>query len=405
MVGYATRPLERAAVDPTQGGPLLFTSRDGELLRSVPNEDGRPGRANWVALSKIHPVAIQVLLSGEDRNFFTHHGVDAYALLRSLWLSATSGRLYGGSTLSMQLARVVYFPHEGRTLTRKLHQLVYAFRLEHTLSKPELLEQYLNRVYFGEGAYGIEAAAQHYFGVSAQNLNSAQASLLMVLPRGPEYYNLRTQMERAQRRRAHLLELAIEDERLTRAEIMHARETVALQSRAAPPFEAPYFVDHVLSQLTREMRRDGGVYTTSLDLHLQEAIEGHVRAHVHNNAHDGIEDAAVVVLSARTGDVLAMVGGSHYIEHQQNLATWPRPPGSTLKPFLYATAFEFGLVAKFRRIRCVRSFAELYRRRTRTRSGRIQASTRGFNELRRDGRLGKNRTANFAAASYRSRIA
>ncbi len=336
------RPLDRTALDVNSGGPLLVTDRDGTLLRSVPNAAGRPGREAWVRLSDVHSLAIQVLLSAEDRNFFSHSGVDTSALLRSLWLSTTSGRLYGGSTLSMQLARLVYFPEQPRSLWRKLRQIETAWRLERALSKSEILEQYLNRAYFGEGAYGIEAAALHYFDVRAKSLNASQASLLMVLPRGPRFYNLRLHLHEAEIRRHHLLELAQQDGRVAPSEIAHAEEAVVLRTRQAPVFLAPYFVDDVLSHLPQSTTRDGGIVRTTLDSHLQEVIENHVRTHVANNAHDGIEDAAVVVLSSATGEVHAMVGGASYQAHQQNLATWPRPPGSTLKPFLYATAFEQG---------------------------------------------------------------
>ncbi|MCA9603419.1 MAG: transglycosylase domain-containing protein, partial [Myxococcales bacterium] len=155
VVAVATYEVPRAELDPTRGGPLVVVDRRGEVLRAVPSVGGRPGREAWVRLDDVPSAAVLTLLASEDHRFFEHHGVDPLGIARALWLDVTRrGQRYGGSTITMQLAKMLHSSGERRTLGRKLVEMRAAFGLERELSKSEILEQYLNRVYFGRGAYG-----------------------------------------------------------------------------------------------------------------------------------------------------------------------------------------------------------------------------------------------------------
>jgi len=174
-----------------------------EYLQSPPPE-ASPGA--WTRLDQVAPIAIQATLAGEDHRFHEHQGVDGVALIRGLWVAASHGRaVSGGSTITMQLVRLVQ--PRPRTLGGKLSELIDACRLERAASKEEILEQYLNRAYYGNGAWGIEAAARRYFGKSAAALTPGEGTLLAVLPRAPTTYDPYRHRDEALARRAQVLSL------------------------------------------------------------------------------------------------------------------------------------------------------------------------------------------------------
>lgn len=332
-------------LDPGRGVALRVLDRHGTPLRTLP-ATSQPLRGAWVGLERVRSLAVLTLLSGEDQRFFEHTGVDPWSLLRALWLDLRAGApRYGASTLSMQLARVAYPEHATRSWLGKLRQALLARAIERTFDKRSILEQYLNRVYFGHGAYGIEAAAQTYFQRPAHALSDAQATLLMVLPRGPATYDLLRHRERALLRRKHLLGLLERQGRLAH-EARRRIEAEALDIRIkVPAFRAGHFVDHALSELPGAERARGGELYTTLDLPLQIALEHRTKEHLAGlSAHDA-QQAGVVVLSTQTGEVLAMVGSRGYSEvadGQLNIVTRRRYPGSALKPFVYAAAIAQG---------------------------------------------------------------
>lgn len=343
VVAVATYEVPRAELDPTRGGPLVVVDRRGEVLRAVPSVGGRPGREAWVRLDDVPSAAVLTLLASEDHRFFEHHGVDPLGIARALWLDVTRrGQRYGGSTITMQLAKMLHSSGERRTLGRKLVEMRAAFGLERELSKSEILEQYLNRVYFGRGAYGIEAAAKTYFGKSARSLSVAESTALMVLPRGPSAYDPIAHPARWSARRGHLLGLLRERGLLSDTQIARARDEALQFHLSVPVFRAPHFVDTVLAELDDGVRAEGGVLTTTLDADLNARLEHRVRDYVAGLEKAEVGEAAVVVLDANRGDVLAMVGSTDYAKQRLNMATWRRHPGSALKPFVYALAVEDG---------------------------------------------------------------
>ena len=330
-----------AQLDPNLNGPLILLDRHGETLRSVPSADGR--RAAWMPLAELPPFAATLLLAGEDADFFTHRGVDFRAIVRAAWLDLRAGRAaFGASTVTMQLVRMVDHPGAPRTLQNKLAEGVLAARLERALDKRQILEQYLNRAYFGRGAYGLNAAALRFFGKPAAALAQGELALLTVLPRSPARYDPVRHLDRALARRRHVLNLLQERGQLQPAEVaqLQAQEVhVAVQPQ---PFAAPQFCDWLLTQLPAEIRRAGGVVHTTLDLRLQTQLQARMRAHVAELAPQGVAQAGVVILDSQSGEIVALAGNVDPDVDALDIATWKRHPGSALKPFVYGLALEAG---------------------------------------------------------------
>ena len=338
-------PVDVAALDPSRGGPLIVTDRHGAVLRQLPSPDGRPGRTAWVPLDRLPALAVETVIASEDARFFTHGGVDPSGIARAVWLNAKERRLgYGGSTITMQLARMLTYPDGRRTLLRKAHVAILAWRLERALDKRQILEQYLNRAYYGNGAVGIEAAAQLYFGKPAVSLSAGEATLLAIVPRAPTGYDPLAHPDAARARRDRVLARLIERGVVASTEADSARGEPLAIARHTPPFRAPHFVDWIVANLPADVRARGGVVTTTLDLPLQELLERRAAEHVAALADRGLRQAGVVVLDTPTGAVRAMVGSPHFAadDGQLNIAAWRRHPGSALKPFVYALALEGG---------------------------------------------------------------
>jgi penicillin-binding protein 1C len=253
----------------------------------------------------------------------------------------------------MQLARQLE-PHP-RNLRGKIGEFIDAWRIERAASKPAILEQYLNRVYYGGGAFGVEAAARHYFGKSAAALSDGEATLLAVLPRAPQRYDLETALPDALVRRAHVLGLMeargwideAEKQRIAAQPIaiaVGAGQSTVSSGPVSVPRDAPHFTDWVLAQLRPETRARGGTIRTTLDLGLQRRLENVVRAHLAARATPGLQ-AGVVVIDPADGSVRALVGSADAASAeggQIDIVTARRHPGSALKPFIYALALERG---------------------------------------------------------------
>ncbi len=336
-------PYDASRLDPGAGGPLVVTDKDGNVLRALPSADGR--RDAWVSLDDVPAPVVLAVLASEDERFYRHSGVDAAGVLRAGWLNLRSGRVaYGGSTITMQLVRMVHSAGEARSVWNKIKEAVIALRLERAMSKKDILEQYLNRAYYANGAYGIEAAAQTYFGKPAVALSVGEATLLAVVPRAPSAYDPMRHLDAALRRRDHVFGQLAGAGLLGADEIARAQAEPISPALHPPPFRAPHFVDWVVAELPPDVRARGGVVRTTLDLGLQEALEHRVADHVGSLARKNLDEGGVVVLDTQTGAVRAMVGSADFFDvgGQLNIATRRRHPGSALKPFVYALAIEGG---------------------------------------------------------------
>jgi penicillin-binding protein 1C len=319
--------------------PLALVDLHGEPIATLAAQGA--DRLHWTRLGELPAIAVSAVIESEDEHFWRHRGVDGAGVVRAAWLDLHGGR-FGGSTLTMQLARMLISEGAPRGWRAKLGESLLALRIERAVDKRTILEQWMNRAYFGNGAYGFEAAARLYFGKPASALSDGEATLLAAIPRAPTGYDPLVRLAAATARRDRVLGLLVErgviDEPTARA----ARATPLAVWRHDPPNAAPHFTRWLVAQLPPEVRRAGGIVHTTLDLPLQRVVERRVAERVAELRTRGLEQAGVVLLDTATTEVRAMVGSTSWTRSQLNVTTRRRHPGSALKPFVYATAIEHG---------------------------------------------------------------
>ncbi len=326
--------------------------RNGVLLHEfyAPNE----GRRTLVPLAEISPWLLDATLAAEDANFYDNPGVDPHGVARAIWQNLSHhGIVSGASTITQQLVRNTLIPEDERerqTLLRKLEEAVLAYRVNEMYSKDDVLDMYLNEVYYGDQAYGVAAAAQTYFGKTPADLTLAEASLLAGLPQSPSDYNPRLHYEAARERQHYVLDQMVRSGFIDQAT---ADNAWAQEPTLAPPpddeIKAPHWVFYIRDMLEQKygprLLYQGGlrVYTT-LDLRLQERLEQVARDNADNLRLHGATNTGLVAIDPKTGEILAMVGSLDYhnaaIDGQVNVTTSLRQPGSSIKPVVYLTAFE-----------------------------------------------------------------
>lgn len=318
--------------------------REGRLLRELPGELGHRGRP--LPLAELGERIVTATRVSEDERFFEHEGTDALAMARAAGQNVRHGRLVSGaSTITQQLVKLLDHrgqPHE-RTAWVKLREAARAENLDAALEKGEILEAYLHRLPYGHGLQGPEAAARGYFGVAARDLSWAQAAYLAVLPRAPSHLDPLRHPERVVLRQRALLHALYDAGELSDAGLQRALAEPVNPRAPQRPFLAP----HLVQSLQAEGRlAPGPVTTTTLDLPLQTDVEGLVQTHMAHVSAAGASDAAVMVIDNDTAEVLAYVGSAGFhdpaISGQVDMARAPRQPGSTLKPFVYALAWQAG---------------------------------------------------------------
>ncbi|MCL6590633.1 MAG: PBP1A family penicillin-binding protein [Firmicutes bacterium] len=311
-------------------------------------------RRIWVPITNISPMLQNAVIAIEDNRFYKHNGIDLQGMTRAVFHDLLpGGALQGGSTITQQLAKIVLLSSE-RTIGRKIQDITCALEIERTYTKKEILEFYLNSVYLAHGNVGVEAAARHYFGCSAAKLNLSQAATIAAIIRSPENYSPLNHPTAAKKRRDLVLKKMLEQKYISQKQYQAAvRLGLGIAgNRAAPASVGAYFIDYVHEYLAQKLKytedelRFGGyqIYTT-LDLSYQKAAEQTLAAIPKYQA--AVQpQAALVTLNPITGEILAMAGGRDYAKSQLNRAVKAyRQPGSTVKPFVYATAFENGYTA------------------------------------------------------------
>ena len=323
-----------------------WVDRNGETLRIQPLEPGRIVRP--FAEAEIPQSLIQATLGAEDARFYQHSGVDGWAVLRAAGQLIRHRRIISGaSTITQQLIKQVR--PRPRTFPAKIIEAAQAWRLEHEWDKTRILNAYLSRIDYGDGCVGVSAAAHHYFGKAAAELDWAEAALLAGLPQGPSRLNPRHHFERAKRRQEWVLRRCWQLGWMSE-EVLAAALSERL--RIQPPareFTAPHFIEFVQTQPgfpSRSMNSDR--VQTTLDRPLQLRCEEIVRRQVSLLRNFHVENAAAVVIDNRGGELLAMVGSAEWSEPthgQVNGALARRSPGSALKPFTYLLAFADGATA------------------------------------------------------------
>ena len=311
---------------------------DGRLIG---NRGDTGGEA--VKLSELPPYVPNAIIAIEDRRFRTHFGVDPVGLLRAVTKNVFAGGVVeGGSTLTQQLAKNMFLTPE-RSLKRKVQEVILSLWLETKFSKDQILEMYINRVYFGSGAYGIEAAASRYFDVGARDLTLEQAAVLAGVLPAPSRYAPNKHPEAAQQRAALVLAAMTSEGYITAAQAKEARDQPPVASDYHASRSGNYIADWVMDVLPYHLGsiEQDVVVETTVDLDLQDAAEHAVADTLDAEGKKyGVGEGAMVVVDG-TGAVRAMVGGRSYAESQYNRAVEARrQPGSAFKPFVYLTAIE-----------------------------------------------------------------
>lgn len=362
LAGVVASACSLPAIDLEGERPLplrtAITAADGTLLARLFRENRSP-----VRYTDIPRHVIDAVLAAEDSRFFDHEGFDLRAIVRAALANVREDQIVqGGSTITQQYVKNVYFTDPARTIERKARELRLAMELEESYSKEEILERYLNTVYFGSGAYGIKAASENLFGHGVGTLTVSEGALLASVIKAPALYDPRAHPRRARIRRDYIvgrmLKLgsitADEAERATTADLGVRRNI------PAPSVRQPYFVEAVKREVLRDRRlgataderaaalyRSGLRISTTLDPRLQRQAERAVSGILNQ---PGDPEAALVALEPSTGRIVAMVGGSNWKTSQVNLALGKagggsgRQPGSAFKPIAAAAAMERGIV-------------------------------------------------------------
>lgn len=362
MIGYATvardlPPADELAERASAFASTLVYDRKGQILNEI--ADPNYGRRTAVTLDQMSRYIIDATIATEDPNFYNHPGVDPVGIARAVYYAIRERDLSGpgGSTITQQLVKLTFLSAE-KTISRKVKEAILAAEITRRYDKDTILQIYLNEIYYGNLAYGIEAASETYFGKHASELTLAQAAMVVGLPQAPAYYDPYTKLWEAdgqpgavKRRQAAVLRLMVEAGYITeeQADAAWAEPLVLQPLTQVYDSRFPHFVLYARSQVENlvgpELASKGGlkIYTT-LDPDLQTTAEESVKKQVAQLAAQGARNGAVVAVRPDTGEILAMVGSADFnnaeISGQINMAAQPRQPGSALKPFVYLTSFE-----------------------------------------------------------------
>lgn len=307
-----------------------------------------------VKLSQVPKDLQNAFIATEDNRFYSHHGVDPIGIMRAIWVNiAHDGVAEGGSTITQQLARNVFLTQD-RTLKRKIMEAMLAIRIEQYYTKQEILEMYLNQIYFGQGAYGVQAAAHVYFGKNVQDLDLAQSAMLAGLPQSPNYYSPLTNYKAGKARQAVVLGQMVKYDYIDQATADKAKdEDLGLREKSEAAHSdnnASYFIDYVISEIAEKygddaVYKDGLKIYTTIDMKAQDAA---VQA-MHNLPNFYTDDkgltqpqGALIAINPHNGYIVAMVGGRGDDSFNRAVLA-ERQPGSAFKPFVYLAAIQDGM--------------------------------------------------------------
>jgi penicillin-binding protein 1A len=360
-VAYELKQLPSSVTDIENlqpAGRTLVYSSDGVILASLFNQNRQTVTIDKIPLNLQHAtVAIE-----DDRFYSNNAGFDIRGISRALFHNIQGGDMtgQGGSTITQQLVRnlgIGGIGHE-KTFARKFREIIYAQKIEANYSKDQILEMYLNQVYYGSGAYGVQAAAETYFGKTVDKLDLAQCAMIAGLVQRPSRLSPYIDKQAAIARRDVVLDRMQQLGYIDANSCAQADAEPIILAFPKPPtagsktYYAPYFVDYVVNQLSQiygtDMIYRGGLkIETTLNLGMQQAAEQAVEDGVANNKYLGATDAALIAMEPQTGYIKAMVGGVDYKSSQYNIAAFGRrQPGSSFKPVIYTAAIDSGLITE-----------------------------------------------------------
>ncbi len=351
---------ERAFIESTK-----IYDRTGEtVLYELYGEEKR----EIIPLSDAPEHLKRAVIATEDANFYSHHGIDIWGIIRAIKINISIGQpLYGGSTISQQLIRSTFLTRE-KTIKRKVREIILTLELERRYSKDQILEWYLNQIPLGINIYGVEAASKTYFNKTTKELSLAETAVLAALIKAPSYYSpFGSHLDELLGRKDYVLDRMAQERYISQEQADEAKQVELEFAKVSQTIKAPHFVLHIQEYLFenygKNFLEEGGfrVYTT-LDWELQQAAEKAVSEGVERNKAYKAHNAALVAISPKTGEILAMVGsadwfGESYPEGCEasseatclfdpmvNVTTYRigRQPGSAFKPFVYVTAFQNG---------------------------------------------------------------
>jgi penicillin-binding protein 1A len=326
--------------------PIAFT-----FLDSQGNQIGHRGAivGERLKLEQMPAYLPAAFIAVEDRRFYSHGGIDVQGLLRAMWVNFHAGHVVqGGSTITQQTAKIIFL-NPKRTYARKMEELFDAESLENSLTKKQILELYLNRIYLGSGAYGVDGASRVYFGKSARDLTLSEAAMLGTLTTAPSVFSPRRDLAAAQDRASHVLAEMVKTHAITRAQAEDARAHPAVITDRALQDARNFFLDTAADEATRLASVNGQppsadlVVRTTLDTHLQDAARHSLNRVLAKEGRRARAHEGAVIVMKPDGAISALVGGRDYDESVFNRATQAkRQPGSAFKPFVYLTALENG---------------------------------------------------------------
>ncbi len=325
-----------------------FHAHDGEIIKTF-----TAYTYSRVEMKDVPQDFINALIATEDKNFYKHHGYDIYGLARSTVQNLLARKLVqGASTITQQLARILFLSNE-KTFDRKLKELVIAARIEKTISKDQILEMYMNNVYLGSGAYGVEGAAEIYFNKRLKQLTLPELALIAGLPQAPSVYSPFNNLDLAIQRRNQVLLRMYKMKFITKEQYEKAKEAkvkLSTMPRYYTTNKAPYFCDLVLAELEKlgfdetDISQGGYKVVTTLDYNAQKAANEAIIKNMNAYGLKGKnQQAAVFSFSPVDGRILAYAGGKDYTQSQYDRVQAIRPAGSAFKPFVYAAAIEKGI--------------------------------------------------------------
>jgi penicillin-binding protein 1A len=317
------------------GQMIRVRAADGTVIQSLGPSFGR-----WLTIGQLPSEMKDAMIAVEDRRYFMHPGVDPIGITRSFYVRAVEGRwAQGGSTITQQLARNVYL-NNNKEFGRKMREIILALAMETKFSKEQILELYLNKVYFGGGAYGVDAASRKFFDHGAEELTLAEAAIIAGLVKAPSRYSPTADAKAALGRAGVVVEVMQDAGMITAAQAASVKPSLVKMAAEPPQDSVRYFTDWALPQLDGlidETEKPIDVWTT-IDLKMQRAATAAIVA----NVPKGLQGALVAI--DRDGAVKAMVGGTDYVTSNYNRAvTAVRQPGSAWKLFVYLTALEGGM--------------------------------------------------------------
>ena len=320
---------------------------NGKLITTIHSVENRLP----VSINKIPKNLQNAFIAAEDVRFYQHSGIDPRGILRAIWSNITNrGIAEGGSTITQQLARNALLSQD-QTIKRKIQEAFLSLQIERQYSKQEILEMYMNQIYFGQGAYGVQTAAQIYFGKNVEDLNLAECAMIAGIPKSPNYYSPSSNLKAAKERQSVVLDQLVKYDYIDSATALKAKNTeIKLVNRnTTTTATASYFTDYVLQLLIEKygadaVYKDGLKVYTSLDIEMQTAAEQAMNQLLSTRrTENGIKQpqGALVAIDPHNGHIKAMVGGRGNDQFNRAVLA-ERQPGSAFKPFVYLAALESG---------------------------------------------------------------